>query len=238
MSQIENNQLEEIFLEYEIFTAQIEKIFADMTEKYPQEIKCEKACGDCCHAVFDLSLVEAISINRAFHEKFDYGNTRSFIMDQANNVDRTLTKLKQQFFKDTQKGLSDEEIMQKASQVKVRCPLLGSDDTCLLYEARPITCRVYGIPTVINGKGHVCPKCNFEQGGQYPTLHLDKIQDRLALMSRKISKVLGSKYSELHNVYVPVSMALINKYDDAYLGIKTIQKAKKKNEVTSWLNIS
>ncbi len=228
MSQNENMELEEIFLEYEIFLAQIDKIFADLQNKYPKEISCKKACNDCCHALFDLSLVEAMSINRAFQEKFGYGSLRSFTMDQASAADRTLTRLKFKFYKDVQQGQSDAQIMEKVAKEKVRCPLLGQDDLCLLYESRPITCRTYGVPTAIAGKSHVCGKCNFDNGDQYPTLHLDKIQDRLAGFSRRIAKVLGSRYSELHHVYVPVSMALITKYDDAYLGLKTVAKPKKK----------
>lgn len=228
MSQIDSAELEEIFLEYEVLTAQIDKLFADVQGKYPQEVACTKTCSDCCHALFDLSLVEAMAINRAFNDKYSFGGERSLILERASEADRTLTRLKYHYFKDAQKGLSDEEIMLKAASEKVRCPLLGDDNLCVLYEHRPITCRIYGVPTAIHGKGHVCGKCNFGKGGQYPTLQLDKIQDRLAVMSHKIAKVLGSKYKELHHVYVPVSMALINKYDNAYLGLKTEEKPKKK----------
>lgn len=228
MSQIDSAELEEIFLEYEVLTAQIDKLFADVQGKFPKEVACTKTCSDCCHALFDLSLVEAMAINRAFNDKYSFGAERSIILERASDADRTLTRLKYHYFKDTQKGMSDEEIMQKVATEKVRCPLLGDDNLCVLYENRPITCRIYGVPTAISGKGHVCGKCHFDKGGQYPTLQLDRIQDRLAVMSHKIAKVLGSRYKELHHVYVPVSMALINKYDDAYLGLKTENKPKKK----------
>lgn len=228
MSQVESAELEEIFLEYEVLTAQVDKLFQDVQAKYPQEVACTKTCSDCCHALFDLSLVEAMAINRAFHEKFGFGAERSKILERANDADRTLTRLKYHYYKDVQAGMSDEEVMAKAAHEKVRCPLLGDDNLCMLYEHRPLTCRIYGVPTAINGKGHVCGKCRFDKGGKYPTLQLDRIQDRLAAMSHKIAKVLGSKYTELHHVYVPVSMALINKYDEAYLGLKTEQKPKKK----------
>ena len=228
MSQLENAELEEIFLEYEILTAQVDKIFADVRTKFSKEVTCFESCSDCCHALFDLSLVEAMAINRAFQDKFGYGGTRSYVIEQAGEADRELTRLKFRFYKEVQGGTADENVMEAVAKEKVRCPLLGTDNLCLLYESRPLTCRIYGVPTAINGKGHVCGKCNFDQGEQYPTLHLDKIQDRLAQMSRKIAKVLGSRYTELHHVYVPVSMALMNKYDDAYLGLKVEKKAKKK----------
>ncbi len=228
MSQIENAALEEIFLEYDILTAQVDKIFADVRGQFTKEVTCFESCSDCCHALFDLSLIEAMAVNRAFQDKFGYGATRSHILEQAADADRSLTRLKYHFYKDVQKGITDEKVMAEVAKEKVRCPLLGTDNLCLMYENRPLTCRIYGVPTAINGKGHVCGKCNFDKGAQYPTLHLDKIQDRLAQMSRKIAKALGSRYTELHHVYVPVSMALMNKYDDAYLGLKVENKPKKK----------
>ena len=38
-------------------------------------------------------------------------------------------------------------------------------------------------------------------------------------MSRDIALAVGSRFRELHTVYVPLSMALLTKYDDAYLGV-------------------
>lgn len=228
MSQLESAELEEIFLEYEILTAQVDKIFADVRTKFTKEVTCFESCSDCCHALFDLSLVEAMAVNRAFQDKFTYGAERSYVIEKASEADRELTRLKYRFYKDVQSGSDDEKVMAGVAKEKVRCPLLSTNNLCLLYEHRPLTCRIYGVPTAIEGKGYVCGKCNFDEGAQYPTLHLDKIQDRLARMSRKIAKILGSRYKELHHVYVPISMALMNKYDDAYLGLKTENKPKKK----------
>lgn len=227
MSQIERAELEEIFLEYEVLTAQVDKLFQDVQGKFPKEVACTKTCSDCCYALFDLSLVEAMAINRAFHDKFGFGAERSAILERAGDADRSLTKLKYHYYKDIQQGMSDEEVLLKAAHEKIRCPLLGDDNLCMLYEHRPLTCRIYGVPTAINGKGHVCGKCHFEKGGKYPTLQLDRIQDKLAGLSHKIVKVSGSRYTELHRVYVPVSMALMTKYDEAYLGLKQEKQEKK-----------
>jgi Fe-S-cluster containining protein len=226
MSQIERAELEEIFLEYEVLTAQVDKLFHDVQSKYSKEVACTKTCSDCCYALFDLSLVEAMAINRAFHDRFGFGAERSAVLERAGEADRTLTRLKHYYYKEVKQGISDEKVMEQAARERVRCPLLGDDNLCLLYEHRPLTCRIYGVPTAIHGKGHVCGKCHFEKGGKYPTLQLDRIQDKLASLSHKIAKVLGSKYTELHHVYVPVSMALMNKYDEAYLGLKQNEKKK------------
>ena len=75
------------------------------------------------------------------------------------------------------------------------------------------------MPSAIAGKGHVCGKTAFVKGTPYPTVNMDKIQDRLAGLSQDISDAVHSRFTELHQVYVPVSMALITRYDEAYLGI-------------------
>ena len=112
-----------------------------------------------------------------------------------------------------------EHIMEEAAKARIRCPLLDSNDQCVLYDYRPITCRLYGIPTAIGGKGHVCGQSNFAAGASYPTVHLDKIQERLDRLSVEIRDRVQSRFKELHEVFVPVSMALLTNYDDAYLGI-------------------
>ena len=116
--------------------------------------------------------------------------------------------------------------MEDAARVKSRCPLLGDDDRCALYEARPITCRVYGVPTAISGRGHVCGRAAFEKGVPYPTVFMDKLYERLDALSRDIQQAVGSRFTELHNVYVPLSMALLTRYDETYLGIGPAPREK------------
>ena len=36
------------------------------------------------------------------------------------------------------------------------CPMLGSDDRCLVYDARPIACRTYGYYVASDGQGRWC----------------------------------------------------------------------------------
>lgn len=214
-----STELDDIFREYEQLCSQTDQLFERVKAQYPAEVTCTSGCSSCCHAEFDLSLVEAMALNRAFSGKFGFGPIRSAILQAAGEADRQLTRLKHHYFKQAKQGMDDEQILLEAAKERIRCPLLGSDETCMLYENRPITCRIYGVPTAIHGKAHVCGLCGFTKGGSYPTVALDRIQDRLADMSRRIGAAVGSRFRELHRIYVPVSMALITKYDDAYLGV-------------------
>ncbi len=206
-----------ILTRYEALRAEADSVFTRVQSSFPDCVTCTKGCSDCCYALFDLSLVEALALNRAFMKAFNYGEQRSKILTRASETDRKLTKLKRSLFQMEKNGSSPDEIMKKAAEERMACPLL-EDGTCLLYDDRPITCRLYGIPTVIGDRGHVCGFSKFDVGAQYPTVRLDTIQSRLEALSGEIAQAVQSRFTELDQVYVPVSMALLNRYDETYLG--------------------
>ncbi len=215
-----------IFQEYERLRSSADALFEKIRSDFPSCVSCREGCSDCCNALFDLPLVEAMYINRAFGAKFGYGPERSAILERASDTDRQLTRIKRDLFRAEKAGEAPEKIMEDAARIKSRCPLLGSDDRCVLYEARPITCRVYGVPTAIGGRGHVCGLAAFEKGSAYPTVFMDKMYERLDALSRDIQQTVGSRFTELHEVYVPLSMALLTSYDETYLGIGPAPREK------------
>mgnify|MGYP001836830744 CR=1 FL=1 len=86
--------LQPIFAEYEKLRASCDAVFERIRHDHAQCVTCKEGCSDCCHALFDLSLVEAMYINRAFQQAFDYGPQRSAILTRAAETDRHLTRLK------------------------------------------------------------------------------------------------------------------------------------------------
>lgn len=216
--------LSPVFSRYESLVAEADSLFERVRSAHGECVSCHKGCSDCCHALFDLSLVEALALNRAFAAAFGYGKERSDILLRAADIDRDTTRIKRELYRASKKGVEAAEIMRQAAAVRVRCPLLDDQDQCLLYDQRPITCRIYGIPTAIGGKGHVCGKTAFAKGGAYPTVNMDSVQNRLVALSQDIASAVNSRFTELHQVYVPVSMALTTSYNDDYLGIGPAKK--------------
>ncbi|MFN2437478.1 MAG: YkgJ family cysteine cluster protein, partial [Desulfotignum sp.] len=105
-------------------------------------------------------------------------------------------------YKKVKGGADQLEIVGKMSQERVRCPLLGENDLCLMYEYRPITCRVYGIPTSTAGASHICGRTNFVQGKAYPTLNMDKIYTQLQLLSAELVKDINSTNIRMHELLI------------------------------------
>ncbi|RJP86726.1 MAG: YkgJ family cysteine cluster protein [Desulfobacteraceae bacterium] len=207
------------FKKYEAIVAKVEGVFQKMKEKYPQEVKCKEGCSDCCNALFDLTLIEALYVNHYFNQQIK-DSKKEQLIEKANKADRQTYKIKKEAYRLTQEGKKDDAvIIEEISQKRIRCPLLGDKDLCELYEYRPIACRVYGIPQAVFGKGRTCGLSGFVPGESYPTLNHDIIHDMLLVISDEFVQSIASKHQKMSDLLVPVSMALITEYDEAYLGL-------------------
>ena len=206
------------FDKYEALVSKSDEAFEHVKQAYAECVKCEEKCADCCHALFDLTLIEALYINHKFNRKIK-GSQKADLLEKANRVDRHIHKIKRQAYKDLQAGKSEDEILAGLARERVRCPLLNEAELCDLYDNRPLTCRFYGIPTAIGGQGHTCGKSDFKEREQYPTVNLDVINNQLQQLSAELIRDLKSRYLKLADMLVPLSMALLTLYDEDYLGI-------------------
>ena len=82
-----------------------------------------------------------------------------------------------------------------------------------------MTCRLYGLPTAIGGLSHTCGRSGFYEGKVYPTVNLDTVHRKLFDLSAEIARSIRTRYPKLHEMLVPLSMALLTDYDAEYLGI-------------------
>jgi Fe-S-cluster containining protein len=206
------------FKKYEALVERTDDAFDRVKEAYADCVNCEEKCADCCHALFDLTLIEALYLNHKFNEKFK-GSEKVELLEKANRADRRIHKIKRKAFKKFEAGKNESEILAELALERVRCPLLNEKELCDLYDHRPLTCRFYGIPTAIGGAGHTCGRSDFKKGEQYPTVNLDLVHNQLQKISAELLRDIQSKNVRLADLLVPLSMALISDYDDFYLGI-------------------
>ena len=217
-------ELEHVFKKYEVFVKQLDGVFDSVRQQYSDCVKCKLECADCCHALFDLSLVEALYVNSKFLDSV-VDDKKSEILASANKTDRRIYQLKRKAFKAVEAGeKSEEQVLFEMAAERIRCPLLNNDNQCDLYASRPITCRLYGIPTAIGGQGHTCGLSAFKTGDAYPTVNLDAVHARLHELSCEIITVLQSTHVKMGDVLMPLSMALLTVFDEAYLGVNADPK--------------
>jgi Fe-S-cluster containining protein len=207
------------FEKYEALVSEADKIFKSMEETHKDCVRCKIRCCDCCYAVFDLTLIESVYINHHLNKSLTRKERRPIIR-RAEKADRIYYQIKHKLQKMyIDQGKPPEEVFSQLAQERVPCPLLNDQDLCDLYVRRPITCRVYGIPTSIGGAAYICGKSGFKKGTAYPTVNLDNMNDRLFELSKELLEEIGSKRSKMHMSLVPVSAALMTDYDEKYFGV-------------------
>jgi Fe-S-cluster containining protein len=176
--------LRQLLAELDHLRARADASFARVAQLHPQAVACRPGCDDCCHALFDLSPMEAVSLALAFldlprqtrREVRRRGQKASAIFDQT---------MKQAF------SLRGEQRLGVLSLARVPCPLLENGQ-CLLYETRPLTCRLYGVPVNVEGRARICHKARFLPGQTYPTVDLQQVQMELERLGALTAALMPS----------------------------------------------
>ena len=194
---------EDLFETYESLVSRADRAFQRMTEQYPECVQCKRHCSDCCHAAFGLFLIEAAYVQHHFGA-LDR-NLRRAAIQNGKKSDRQWRRLQEKL---EALGSDPEKGSDLLSRERVACPLLNKEKDCILYAHRPITCRVYGIPTAIHGRAHVCAKAGFKEGTSYPVFNLDEVQKTLYALSRKFLEGIPHKNPENADLLISVSKAL------------------------------
>jgi Fe-S-cluster containining protein len=195
--------LQEVFEPYNELVAFAERAFADISSANRDLVRCERGCDDCCHAVFGLFLVEAAYL----HEKFQCLEecVRNSAIERCATADEAALELEAKLRSCRHDPAQAERVM---AMERIRCPLLSESRDCLLYQARPLTCRVYGIPTLIHGSLRACGKSGFSQNGRFGGFNLDLAQRRLLELSVAMIEDIENVDLEKASLLVSVSKAL------------------------------
>jgi len=188
---------------YEHLATNADQAFQKMLQDYPECIKCRPHCSDCCHALFGLFLIEAAFLKSHF-DRLGRKERRAALL-RCDNADRDLKKLENGMQKS---GSASEMGTEALAKERIRCPLLDDQKECILYPHRPITCRVYGIPTSIQGKARVCGKAGFKKGESYPAFDLDGVYKKLYSLSKELLEAAGRRDFEKASLLISVSKAI------------------------------
>lgn len=199
----------QLFGSYELLMDRADTAFRKMQEEHGTCIRCERYCSDCCYAVFGLFLIEAAYIEQHFGQ-LDSEVKRETLL-RCDDSDRDLRILEKRL----QAHQDDPQMSSYAlARERIRCPLLDDNLECVLYPYRPITCRVYGIPTKIQGKARVCGKAGFKKGETYPAFDLDGVYGDLFALSKELLKEAGDDDLDKASFLISVSKAINTPFED------------------------
>ncbi len=200
-------------VQYDQLADKLDDWFIKLKARYSSQIQCKLGCARCCYGLFDVSLPDAVRVAQAFGQLPEI--TRDFVSRRAWAIQEQIEKeccgLTDPYFL----FISAERVDGIVESIgEVRCPFLGEQNQCLIYDARPIACRLEGIPMVDTCDGLFGDWCdlNFKDGfvGDPPQdLCLDyyEIQAIEQKTTEKLSAVLLSTRLEEVTVFIPSIVA-------------------------------
>ncbi|MFZ5899057.1 MAG: YkgJ family cysteine cluster protein [Bacillota bacterium] len=205
---------DELFTRYEQLGLAADLAFERMQREYADAVKCQRGCTDCCYALFGLFPVEAAYLKNQF-AKLD-PSLQQEILKRADEAEERLKQVQERL---NELYPDDPEMQSYAmARERVRCPLLNDQGDCALYPFRPVTCRVYGIPTTVHGTGRACWKAAFEAGKPYPAFNLDRLHRELYEMSQFLLEKSGQHALDHAALLVSVATALKTPLDSLVRG--------------------
>lgn len=200
---------------YQELLQQIDRWFALSIERYPELIACQSGCSGCCRSVFDITMLDAYFLKLGFdrlsaeikEQVLAKCQTRLDLMLEQWPEFRHPFVLNQHPEEDWEALMPDED--------ETPCVLLDDNGRCLVYENRPMTCRLHGLP-LIDSDGEVlhdewctlnftdCDPLELE-GLRAPFDSM--IRQEVALIRDFTRELLGERISEL-DTFIPTALLI------------------------------
>lgn len=140
--------MNELLDRYGALLREVDGWFLRCFERHPDLIACRNGCSECCRGLFDITLLDALYLKRGFDalpEQLKTGPVQaaSRRLEQLSHENPAFAEpwLLNSIPEDDWDALMPEED-------ETPCLLLSEAGGCLVYEHRPMTCRLNGIPLI------------------------------------------------------------------------------------------
>ena len=173
----------------------LDEWFAQIRARYAGHMQCGKGCTACCYGLFDITLSDAADIAKGFAGLPE--NARNRVYSKASDLHCRIREITPGQSTPTIFPEDDPRLDRIIDAVAMApCPCLGDAGECLIYENRPLACRLEGVPMVDVQDGLFGDWCelNFKEGVPEKALtdlkqdynRIDQLQeDRSAAVARR-----------------------------------------------------
>jgi len=201
--------------EYRGLLSDVDQWFGRCSAQSGERIRCAAGCAECCRGLFDITLLDAALLKQGF-DRLD-GETRERVLVRCRERLAGLRRLWPQF--DNPYILNDhpeeEWELLMPDDDETPCPLLGPDGRCLVYDYRPMTCRLHGLPLVdLTGEVHHDEWCTLNYVGSDPLADAGIREDFTRIFREEVRlfrhfsrKLLGREFREL-DTFIPTAILI------------------------------
>src|SRR5213593_63159 len=143
----------------------LDEWFKQIRQRYASQMQSGKGCTACSYGLFDISLADALEVAQGFGELATPLQER--VCSKGAELYREIRRAAPDAVEPLMFAEDDPRIDQIVDEAKSPpCPFLGGGGECLIYEHRPLSCRLEGVPMVDVCEGLFGDWCefNFTQG--------------------------------------------------------------------------
>lgn len=180
-----------------------------------EQIACQRGCSACCRGLFDITLLDAFLVKDGFDRlpQTVRGHSHRLARRRLNSVQHRWPAFAAPFLLNAYPEEEWDAVMPEDDETP--CSLLGDDGYCMIYDSRPMTCRLHGIP-LVDDSGEVLfdEWCTLNFIGCDPLLvkelraPFNDIFSRELLLFREFTKqLLGQPFNELDTL-IPAALFL------------------------------
>lgn len=140
--------LEKIVNSYGLLLAEVDAWFARCLAVQPRSIACGAGCAECCRGLFDITLLDACFLKYGF-DRLDarvQAVVRRKAIARLQELQILWPDFREPYILSYRPEEEWEELMPEDDETP--CPLVNDEGRCILYNYRPMTCRLNGIPLV------------------------------------------------------------------------------------------
>ena len=140
--------MQEILERYAVLLGEVDDWFAQCLQRHTDRIVCGQRCSACCRGLFDITLLDALYLREGFDrlpEAVQSGVRLKAGARLAGITARWPAFIAPWILNHIPEAEWDA-IMPEDDETP--CPLLSEAGDCLVYDHRPMTCRLNGIPLI------------------------------------------------------------------------------------------
>jgi len=193
---------------------QVDSWFSDSMRLCSTSIACREGCSSCCRGLFDITLLDAALLQRGFSRL-----SVTLQNEVKRRVNERLQQLQLQWPEFTPpfilNRLPHDQWLHMPENDLTPCPLLGDDGRCMVYEHRPLTCRLHGLPQIGMQGDVLCDSyctLNFQNCDPLSLVELRAdfdqfFQREVELLSQFSQQLTGRSQTEL-DTFIPTALLI------------------------------
>lgn len=207
--------MQALFDRYGSLLREVDNWFAGCLQRHAGLIACNRGCSACCRGLFDITLLDALYLRAGF----------DLLPDDVQQRVRLKAGVRLDEITAQWPAFSSPWILNRIPETEwdtmmpeedeTPCPLLSETGACLVYDHRPMTCRLNGIPLIdTSGEELFDDWCtlNFTDADPlvFPDLRHpfnDLFAQELLLFRELTRNLLGEAVSELDTI-IPAAVFL------------------------------